>query len=171
MQIVDALRNSQTDVGITRGPFSDHDLQSHLLFREQLVVALPNGHKLAKQTSVKLRYFAGERFIMFPCEEVPSLYYHLINLCETAGFTPNIVQEPLSIMTMIGLVASGVGIAVLPLSTACAWLPNVVYRQLSDAQATTDFMLLLRGRDHLPHLDRFIFVAKKTTEQQRTLSQ
>ena len=127
-QQMEALRTNRIDLGFLRGPVHSHDLRIEPLLREGLVAAIPTGHKLARRGALPLRALAQERFVAFQREDVPGVYQHMISLCQAVGFTPRIVQEAGSMTTMIGLVGSGVGVAIVPLSTACVRIPEVVYR-------------------------------------------
>ena len=112
---VEALNNKQIDLGLLHPPIDDDTLILETIYLEQLVVALPDNHPLAKDTSVpiSLKHLANEPFILFPRQFGSVLYDRIINLCQQAGFSPNIVQEAIPQQTILGLVAAGIGISLI----------------------------------------------------------
>ena len=66
-------------------------------------------------------------------------------LFRSRSFAPNIVQEAKEASTIIGLVATGLGIAVVPSSLRYIGVPNVVYIPLVDSDATTDLHMISRA--------------------------
>lgn len=107
-------------LGITPDPAVDLEP----LFGDQMAVALPASHRLARQAAVLLEDLAGEQWITphdSMCRDA------LVLACRGAGFTPCTVSMTNDYMAMQGLVAAGVGIAVLPrLAVAIARRPGVV---------------------------------------------
>ena len=65
-----------------------------------------------------------------------------------AGFSPHFAQEAGEAMTIIGLVAAGVGVSVLPASYQRMRIEGVVYRPLLDPEAVSAVWLVQRERGH-----------------------
>ena len=115
-QVVQRLHSRQIDVGFFYLPFDDSSLHITPVSREPLVVALPETHSLAKEPEIDLRTLEREPFILPRRYEMPGLYGQVTEICRQAGFTPRAVQKDVWLMqTIVGLVASGIGVA-LPLS-------------------------------------------------------
>ena len=51
---------------------------------------------------------------MFPEQEGPGLYRSIIEACEKEGFMPEVVQRAVQMETIVGLVASGLGVSLVP---------------------------------------------------------
>src|SRR5579875_1542255 len=99
------------------------------LFVDQMAVALPADHPFVGYSEVTLGDLADERW----CAPNPCLCRDAFEYaCRRAGFTPHVVSQTNDYLAMQGLVASGVGIAVLPrLAAAIAIRPGVAVRPLA----------------------------------------
>jgi len=114
-----ALLAGEADIGFMRRlPLPAGTLESRLLLDEQIVMALPASHGKAQQEAVDLRDFAHEDFVFTPQALGGGYHAQLIALCEAAGFYPKVVQEAAQIHTLLGLVACGFGVALVPASFA-----------------------------------------------------
>jgi DNA-binding transcriptional LysR family regulator len=98
------------------------------LFADDMAVCLPGDHELVDEDEVALEQLADEAFAA-PYECV--CRDALVQACRASGFTPRVVTETNDYMAMQGLVASGVGVAVLPrLVASIAIRPEVALRPL-----------------------------------------
>lgn len=112
-------------------PINDDGLILETIYREQLVVALPDNHPLANVSKpVSLQQLANESFILFPRYIGSVLYDQIINLCQQAGFSPNVVQEAIPQQTILGLVAAEIGISLIHSSARTLGRPGVVFHNL-----------------------------------------
>ena len=141
------------------------------LFAEPLVVFLPSGHPLAAgdTAGVSLAELAAEPFVFFPRTYGTGLYDQLLGLALAAGFTPRIVQEANEAMTLIGLVATGLGVTVLPSSFARMRVDGVVCRTLQDPGASTAVWLVRREGEASPLVQRFAELLEREARQAREL--
>jgi len=122
-----ALMAGEADIGFMRKlPMPPETIESRLLLNEQIVMALPANHAKAQHAMVDLRDFAEEDFVFTPQALGSGYHSQLIALCESAGFYPRIVQEAAQIHTLIGLVACGFGVALVPESIAYSTLRDRV---------------------------------------------
>lgn len=126
------------------------------LFAEPLVAVLPAGHPLARrERGLELGELREESFVFFPRSYGTGLYDQLLELARAAGFTPRIVQEASEAMTLIGLVATGLGVSVLPASFSRMRIDGVVCRTLRDPGASTAVWLVRRAGEASPLVQRF----------------
>lgn len=132
---VEAIHTRQIDVGILHPPIDDDNLILETIYQENLVVALPDTHPLAKDESVpiSLKQLANESFILFPRYIGSVLYDRIINLCQQAGFSPNVVQEAMPQQTILGLVAAGIGVSLIHSSVQTLKRPGVFFRSLKES--------------------------------------
>lgn len=115
-QQLQAFAREKIDIGFTR-PLAAADAKNftqELVYRDRLMLAVPENHSLAKAGQVRLERFAGEDFVMFKRSEAPKLGDAMMQLCAKAGFTPQVVSEPPMIQTVLLAVASGIGVAIVP---------------------------------------------------------
>jgi DNA-binding transcriptional LysR family regulator len=78
-----------------------------------------------------------------------------------AGFRPRVVREVLEPSTIIGLVAAGVGLAVVPADTRCIRFEGVVYKKLAEPAAFSTLYLAWREGDPNPHLHALFRMLKR----------
>ena len=82
-------------------------------------------------------------------------YEQVIALCALRGFTPRIVQEAEETLTLLGLVATGFGLAFVPSGLIHITVPNLLFKPLSDEDATTEVCLGIRADDASATLTTF----------------
>jgi DNA-binding transcriptional LysR family regulator len=146
-QIV-ALQARELDAGIIRTPprfKPPADISATTLLNDPLVVAVNATHPLYSRREINLSELRNERFVFYPRSYGIGIYDYFIQLCGKRSFVPEIVQEAREASTIIGLVASGLGIAVVPSSLRYIGIPNVVYVPLADEDATTALLLVCRA--------------------------
>ena len=119
------------DVGVVREPSKSHGVACKITLRDVQVLALPAGHRLAERKRVRLLDLRDEPFVVTPRDQGFALYDRLIGACANAGFSPRIVQEAVMMTTILGLVASKVGVAIVPSMATSIRLPSLVFRPLS----------------------------------------
>lgn len=138
---VEMLVAGDLDLGFLRHQLIHEQLSSRLLFLEPSIVVLPRDHPLAAQRTINLPDLSRDKFISFTRQDGPGFFELLLRICGEAGFSPQIVMEANPLSTVIGLVASGAGIAVVPQSMSRLRIRNVVYRRLAGARTTSELLL------------------------------
>lgn len=141
---ISQLTSGIIDVGIIRDVNSARSLVITPLFSEPLVLAVPSTHPLAHKKSVSLSECRDEEFIMFPRSDVSYLHDNIYQLFGEAGFVPNVVQEAVQLATILGLVSSNAGIAIVPESVNVITLPNLTLLSLKDARAVSRIFIATR---------------------------
>ncbi|MDQ2781186.1 LysR family transcriptional regulator [Lapillicoccus sp.] len=96
-----------TDIG--RGEDLDYFVTHHLL-DDEVRLAVPLGHPLADRQQVDLSEFADEEWIA----GCPRCRGHLLALTRQAGFSPTVSFETEDYIAVLGLVSSGLGVALVP---------------------------------------------------------
>jgi DNA-binding transcriptional LysR family regulator len=154
---IEALKDGTIDVGFIRAPLDDDDeLASKRVRCEPLMIALPEGHALAKRPRLALELLAREPFICFPRHRGPAFFDLLMRLCHEAGFIPRIVQEAPQ-LDIVSLVAAGFGVSILPDSVRAAGRPGVVFLPIVGAPQT-ELRVAWRPQDPSPVLRDFLAV-------------
>lgn len=151
LEQIAALKDGRIDVGFGRVRFDDPALRREVLREERLVVALPLGHRLAGELPVPLSALAGEALIVYPREPRPSYADQVLSLFRDHGLEPTRIYEVRELQTAIGLVASTVGICIVPASVRLLERGDVVYREIAD-HATSPIILSHRRDDPSKHL-------------------
>lgn len=142
---VAALSAGELDFGILVPPVSGPDLEHVVIARERFVAALPLHHPLSRSRGrIPVRNLAGEPFVMVPREFAPGLHDIVTALAAGAGFTPHVAQEAIEMQTVVSLVSSGLGVALVPQSVASLGRRGVVYRELADRHPRLELWLVWR---------------------------
>jgi DNA-binding transcriptional LysR family regulator len=140
-------------------------------YRTPLVVAISKDHVRAASRSLLLSDLKSEPFIMYPRQAGTGIYWQVLDLCTNAGFRPRVVREVLESSTMIGLVAAGVGVAIVPADMNCIQFSGVVYREIAGPGAHTSLFIARREGDRNEHLRRLYRLlrqfARRRLKQQR----
>lgn len=141
-----ALAAGELDFGLLLPPVAEAALLEHVVVqRERFVAALPAQHRLAKERRpLAVSALAGESFVMVPREIAPGLYDIVAGLAARAGVTLNIAQEAIQMQTVVSLVSSGLGAAIVPASLANLGRRGVVYRALADRHPALELWLAWR---------------------------
>lgn len=151
------IRAGRLDLGIALAPVDDADLSYERLLREELVLAAPAGHRLARGAGrLDLREVAGESFIVPPRDIAPGLHDLTTAACRAAGFSPAITQHARQMQTVISLVASGLGFALVPDSVRNLRRPGVRYRQLRGRKVFVESGALGLRRVKSPLRENFV---------------
>lgn len=167
-----ALVAGQADIAFMRKlPIAADNIASRLLLDEAIVMALPAGHPKAGEGEIDLRDFATEDFVFTPQPLGAGYHSQLIALCEAAGFYPQVVQEAAQIHTLIGLVACGFGVALVPESIAHSSMrDNVLFRRISPLgtapNPTVGLYLNWNTESASPLVDSFISLLDSPGEAQ-----
>ncbi len=166
-QAIEQIRNEQTDVAFLRADVSDpQGLVVQRLLEEPMVVALPSTHELAGKSQgrgpLSLSALAGETFIVFGRVDGPGLFDATLAACLKAGFTPRLGQEAPRITSTLGLVAAGLGIALVPASLQRVHMDGVAYRRLQAPERPSAVLNLASRRgDHSAVVRNFVDVVRQ----------
>jgi LysR family transcriptional regulator, hydrogen peroxide-inducible genes activator len=142
--LVEGLRDLSIDVAILALPLRHKELELFPIRTEPLFAALSIDDPRASAKSLALKDLRGESFVML--RDGHCFRDLSIDTCTRARITPNIVFESGQFSSLLGMVAAGVGVTLVPemaidRSVACR------YVRLSDVQATrTIVTAVLHGR-------------------------
>jgi DNA-binding transcriptional LysR family regulator len=138
-----ALATGELDFGLLLPPVQEAPSLEHLVVqRERFVAALPARHRLARGTGKLLvRELEGEPLVMVPREIAPGLYDIVAGLVQRAGLSLDVAQEAIQMQTVVSLVSSGLGAAIVPASVANLGRRGVTYRELADPHPRLDLWL------------------------------
>ncbi|AZO80985.1 MULTISPECIES: LysR substrate-binding domain-containing protein [unclassified Bosea (in: a-proteobacteria)] len=124
------LDSGEIDIGLLRPPIPRRGLSAFRVMAEPLIAAVPAGHALARGESVALPDLAGEPFIMYAPYEARYFHDLLVELFSRAGLVPNYVQHLAQIHSMLAMVHSGVGVALVPETAVNLRFSGVALRAL-----------------------------------------
>lgn len=152
--LLDLTRRGEADLSLVTYPVNDPDLDVSPLITEDLLLAVPPGHRLAAQAApVPLAAAAGQPFILL--KEGMGFRYVTLAACAAAGFQPEQVFESSHIETVQALVAVGMGVALVPRMTMVRdRTPAPVFLELAPPRPTRTLALAWRQDRYLPEAAR-----------------
>jgi LysR family transcriptional activator of glutamate synthase operon len=122
--MIDRLVEGELDLGLIAPlPSGQPALDGVVLTEQELFLSVPAGHRLSGRRTIRFAELAGEDFVTL--EHGYGLRQITDELCAAAGFRPSIAFEGQESDTVRGLVAAGLGVALLP-RVEPAPLPGVV---------------------------------------------
>lgn len=142
-----ALDASELDVGFLRPPIERGSYDMRMVAEEDMVLAAPRGHRLLSQEAVAWRDLDGEDTLMYDPTDARYFYDLLLSRFLREGIHTNNVQHLTQIHTILSLVRSGVGLAVVPASARILDISDVEYRVFSDRQRTVAQLMVVWRRD------------------------
>lgn len=125
-----ALAAGEIDLALLRPPVVDAGLTTEIIRRDSLLVALPEGHRLAKRKTLAVSDLRDEDFVAHVGGGRSVMGSFVTTLCADAGFTPRVRHEVEETSTLVTLVAAGLGVALVPAPTSALDIAGVVYRPL-----------------------------------------
>jgi len=146
-QQFEALGAGRIDLGVARLPGPARALASTRIVTEPFVVALPTGHALTRNATIAARSLDDLPLVTFPSIAAVLRDAVLAELAE-AGAGPRIVDEVSDMPTILGLVAAGRGVALVPASVARLSLKGVAFRPLRSPRRRAELWLVKRSEDH-----------------------
>lgn len=111
-ETLDWLRTDEVDLALTSPIPTDPTFETARVAEQELVVTVPTGHPLATRDHLRLSELEPEPFVGF--KKGYGLRKITEELCQAAGFAPTLAFEGEEVDTLRGLVAAGLGVAVLP---------------------------------------------------------
>ena len=165
-----AFDEGRIDLGFTRTLPSDRraEFEQEEVYNDQLAIALPAKHPLAKQKVVRLKSLASEPFVQFHRKGAPGLFDEVIATCRRTGFSPRIVNEPNFMATVMTLVESGLGISLIPRCVRSLNRRHVVIRPITPKSERIPLCVAWRKSANNPTLTAFLDLLRAAIPSIRT---
>ncbi len=168
------LAAGRLDLAFLRGKTESAALSMERVHEEEMLLALPDVHPLARpvQSSIKpgldLRDLAGETFIFYRRQNGHGLYDGIIAACHAAGFSPVVAQEAPKVVSTLSLVAAGLGISIIPESMARLETTGIAYRRFrEDSGLLAPLYLAWRRDSDRPSLATLVAEVRRRARQLR----
>lgn len=100
------------------------------MLKTPIAAVLPDSHPLARRKSIDLAELSEERFVSLDQKFFPGRPQLMEELGKRAGFSPDIRFFARGFSELLGLIAGGAGVAVLPADVAQLPHPQVVFLTL-----------------------------------------
>jgi DNA-binding transcriptional LysR family regulator len=148
VQQIQALKAGRIDMGFGRMRIDDPEVEQEVLFDEPIMVAVPCGHPL-EGTTPTLAELARYPLILFPAKPRPSMADIMLGMFRRQGLKVEVVQEANELQTALGLVASEIGISLVPEQVKRVRRDGVSFVYLADKSLTSP-VLCSRRRGETP---------------------
>jgi DNA-binding transcriptional LysR family regulator len=161
------LNNNTLDLAIIRTELMAENIQSYKLSEDPLVLVLPKNHTLAQHETVKLSAVKNENFIAFARECGPTIFDRIVNMCTQEGFSPNILHHASQFNSVLRLVESGFGVAVVPQSATYGYNLGIKCVELKNAHDPIPLYLLTKKDSNNKTLDKlrnYLLASYKTAK-------
>ncbi|WP_020181211.1 LysR family transcriptional regulator [Methylopila sp. M107] len=164
------LREGRLGAAIIRPTQADaRDLKFHVIAEDELMAALPVGHRLAAgEGSVALGDLAEEPLIITPREIGAGMFDTVVEACRLAGFEPRFGQSAPQIATMLSLVAAEFGVAVIPSAMRQLGVAGVTFRALKDKSPSLALTVAVRRDERSDIVRNFVAKAKSAAKEWRS---
>ncbi|MBI1187837.1 MAG: LysR family transcriptional regulator [Alphaproteobacteria bacterium] len=144
IRLLPRLLSGRLDIAFVRPPeVFDQRLTFRPLFSETPVVALPTTHRLARRESVRIADLVDEPLIVPDRGSRPHSHDLTIKLFLQSGFTARIAQVADEKQTIVGLVGTGIGIAIVPRWTSRLAVTDVRYVPIEITPGVPSYRLSL----------------------------
>jgi DNA-binding transcriptional LysR family regulator len=161
-----ALGQGQIDLGFLRPPLRyPPGLTGALIWKQPFVVALPCDHALAGESRVRIASLAEQPLIASSVELELGFGGQIQEIAAEGKFTPKIVNRAPDILTILTMVAAGVGCAFVPASFRRIAMPGVVYRDLAGPERNALLAAARRRDDPAPAAKAFMRVLRRTLDR------
>jgi DNA-binding transcriptional LysR family regulator len=153
----EALRKEAIDIGLLFLSVQDPVLDSVVVARERLIIALPTGHRAASHQKVQLRDLTEETFLIPRRQVVPGFHELVLDTLRAGGIAAPRLQPTRLLQTAVFLVSGRLGVALVPESfRQHLRIRGCVYRDLAGEPSYADLIGLWRRNNVPPVLRRFI---------------
>ncbi|MGB6054359.1 MAG: LysR substrate-binding domain-containing protein, partial [Burkholderiaceae bacterium] len=158
------LAQQRIDAGLLIPPLPERvraELDYLPILQEPLLLAAPKSMRLRAHEPVALRALADAPLIIFPRRIAPALHDMILACFHAAGLAPRIGQEAIQMQTIVGLVAAGMGIALVPQSVSNLRRAGVAYHALAEPAPLVETGLAWRRDNRQPVLAAFLQLLRK----------
>src|SRR6185369_12229787 len=158
------LAEDEPEATVPRLRAGEFDLARTELLEDPLHVALPAGHPLAAKRQLRLEDLSGQAWVQTsassPCAR------HVVRACHAAGFEPHVAFESDDYAVVQGLVAAGVGVALIPTLALSDRRDDIAVRELADGGPSRQIILAtLSGAAPAPAVTHMVEIVQHVAER------
>jgi DNA-binding transcriptional LysR family regulator len=163
LQQLDDVGSARLDLGIVRTPIKSLpiDVGISVLYREPIILALPERHPLAKRKKITLKALNDEPFVGLQIHDGVGFNAQVAEMCANGGLSPKVRQRAGLFVALAGMVAGGLGIAFVPDSLRRLHIADVVYRPLDDIAEQSNLAVVFRKSERSTAVVAFLEHMKK----------
>ena len=152
------LRNGEIDVALIALPYETENLIVKELINDEFLFACPNDHQLANSKSIKDKDLPNQSLLLL--EEGHCLRTHALDACKFSSSPMRVQFEATSLQTLIHMVASGIGVTLLPKMAAESAVTQNNKIQLIPLETPAARQIGLAWRSSSPRHEEFELLAE-----------
>jgi DNA-binding transcriptional LysR family regulator len=160
---LNSLVEGHIDLGFLRPPNRyPLGLIGSVVWRQPFILAMPKDHPLASQKVIRIGALAHESFIASSVELELGFGGQIQEIAAEGRFVPKVVGRAPDILTILTLVASGLGVGFVPESLRDVRIPGVTYRPLAGPPRHALLAAARRRDDAAPAIKAFLRTLRAT---------
>ncbi|MCE4555208.1 LysR family transcriptional regulator [Roseateles cellulosilyticus] len=129
---IDALLGQELDLGLVHTDRLPPQLAGQPLYSEPFLACLPAGHPLAAEAEIPLTALSEQPFILFSRRGSPDYHARIVDICHQHGFRPRLQHEGRHWLSVVSMVAQGLGVSIVPAAFQRAGIQGAAFRPLAE---------------------------------------
>jgi len=169
-QQIEGLKKRTVDLGLLYTPNDGlEELAVRPVERSDYVAVVSTALPISRRRNIRLAELSGYPFVVAPLAASPHITGNVLAACRHAGFTPRIAQESLQEAVMVSLVASGIGVALMPATARSVRIDRVAFLPVVDLPdyLYSELVLAWSPEAESPALKALISIVEKSMLRQR----
>ncbi len=159
---IELLLKGTLQAGIIELPADGEGLETHRLWHDELLAALPENHPLASHSTIDRQDLADEPIVWIARALHPALHEYFLESCHRLGYLPRIVHEVNTLSELLDLVGGGAGIAFVKVAIGeRVREPGVVFRPLSGPKLFLDTGVAYRSDNRSEALQTLLHLLRE----------
>jgi LysR family hydrogen peroxide-inducible transcriptional activator len=143
--LIGMMNRHEIDFALASLPIPDGQMEAQVLFEEELVLALPSGHKLARRRSIHTADLENLPFVLM--REGHCLGDQVLRFCEQNQLKPKVRSRSAQMETILALVEVGQGVSLIPdMARRRSRDAGVVFRSLANPRPKRAVVALWHSR-------------------------
>jgi len=156
---IEALLHDELDLALLHTNHLPPALDSLPLYDEPFLACLPEQHPAAAKRRVALASLSEQPFILFSRKGSPDYHARIVEMCRQQGFYPRLQHEGRHWLSVVSMVARGLGVSIVPAAFRDAGIQGAVFKPLAEPMERSAVFAAWR-RDSAPAL-RTAFLAAR----------
>lgn len=156
---IEALLQHELDLALVHTDRLPPALAHQPLYREPFMACLPADHAAARSRKVSLAGLREQPFILFSRRGSPDYHARIVEACRQQGFYPRLQHEGRHWLSVVLLVAQGMGVSIVPASFRQAGVQGAVFRPIEEDIAPSQVFAAWRRDEASALRERFLALA------------
>lgn len=161
-QQVEAIQAGLLDVGYTpdNSKTTAPDITVQPLGQWDFLLALHEGHPLAKRAAITMDMLAGEPLVLYEAHDAHERLTLLLE--QTLGDKLRVAHRAGSTLSVLAIAATGLGLALIPSPLQQVTIPGLVYRPLDEPSFSANLMMVHRTSEPNKAVEAYLALAGQT---------